>query len=134
MSEQIARQWLHAAAESANQKDHAAHMALISRRVSLHGVPGYEHLDYDDWSAQTAHEFSNNLLKSVRYEGFKLITATEKNIMFKTFETVEGTDGTVNAQGIELLLEKEDDGQWRLIQERILPDDETAHDGLLPTE
>jgi ketosteroid isomerase-like protein len=51
--------------------------------------------------------------------------------MFKTFETVEATDGTINAQGIEILLEKEDDGQWRLVQERILPADEAKHDGLV---
>ena len=52
--------------------------------------------------------------------------------MFKTFETVEGTDGTVNAQGIELLLEKEAGEKWRLLQERILPADEARHNNLLP--
>jgi ketosteroid isomerase-like protein len=51
--------------------------------------------------------------------------------MFKTFETVEGSDGTINAQGIEVLLEQEDDGQWRLVHERVLPADEAEHDRLL---
>ena len=31
---------------------------------------------------------------------------------------------------IEILLEKEQDGEWRLVQERILPADEAKHDGL----
>jgi len=67
----------------------------------------------------------------VKYDGFKLISTTSSHIMLKTFETVEANEGTINVQGIELLLEKEDDGQWRLIQERILPADESMHDGLL---
>ena len=43
----------------------------------------------------------------------------------------EANDGTVNAQGIEVLLEKESDGKWRLIQERILSVAESRHDGIL---
>ena len=34
--------------------------------------------------------------------------------------------------GVEMLLDKEEDGKWRLVQERILPPDETAHDQLVP--
>ena len=50
--------------------------------------------------------------------------------MFKTYETV--ADGTMNSQGVEMLLEKENDNKWRLVQERVLPDDESAHDNLVP--
>lgn len=131
MSEEIAKQWLQDTATTANNKDHVAHMALISKKVSLQGVPGYDNIGYDDWAAQTKHEFENNVLKEVRYDGFKLITVTATHVMFKTFETVEANDGTVNAQGVEILLEKEDDGQWRLVQERILPVDEATHDGFV---
>jgi len=131
MSEAIAQQYLNDASTTANNKDHAAHMALISTKVSLQGVPGYENIGHADWSAQTKHEFEDNILKQVRYDGLKLITSTETHVMFKTFETVEATDGTINAQGVEILLEKEEDGVWRLVQERILPADETKHAGLL---
>ena len=132
MSEEIAKQWLeNSATTAATNKDHEAHMNLISKKVSLQGVPGFENIGYDDWTAQTKHEFENNVLKSVTYKGFKLLTSTLTHIMFKTFETVEANDGTINAQGVEMLLEKEEDGQWRLVQERILPDDEARHDGLV---
>ncbi|MDH5473329.1 MAG: hypothetical protein OEY61_10775 [Gammaproteobacteria bacterium] len=131
MSEAIARQWLEDASTTAAMRNHGAHMALISKKVSLQGVPGFENIGYDDWAAQTQHEFENNVLKSVSYKGFKLLTTTGTHIMFKTYETVEANDGTINAQGIEILLEKEADGEWRLIQERILPDDEARHDGLV---
>ena len=132
MSEAIAKQWLSDAATTATKNDFTAHMNLISKRVSLTGVPGFENIDYDAWSAQCQHEFENKELKSVRYEGLKLAACTDARVMFKTFETVEATDGTVNAQGIEVLLEKEDDGVWRLVQERVLPDDETAFHKLMP--
>ena len=132
MSKQIAQQWLQAAVSTAASKDLQAHMDLISQRVSLTGIPGYDSIGYDGWSAQCKHEFENNILKSVRYEGLKLIAETESRIMCKTYEIVEATDGKVNAQGIEILLEKENDNKWRLVQERVLPDDETAHDNLIP--
>ncbi len=132
MSQIIAEQWLLDAVRTANAKDHNAHMDLISKQISLQGVPGFESIGYDDWSRQCQHEFENNLLKSVRYDGFKLVAETATRVMFKTYETVEATDGTVNAQGVEMLLVKEDDGKWRLAQERILPPDESAHDKLVP--
>ena len=128
----IAEQWLLDAVRTANAKEHDAHMDLISKRISLQGVPGFESIGYEDWSRQTQHEFENNLLKSVRYDGFKLVAETATRVMFKTYETVEATDGTVNAHGVEMLLEKEEDGKWRLVQERILPPDESAHDQLVP--
>lgn len=131
MSEAAAKQWLEDTSTTAAMKNHTAHMNLISRRVSLQGVPGYENISYDDWAAQTLHEFENNVLKSVSYKGLKLLNSTSTHTMFKTFETVEANDGTINAQGIEILLEKEADGQWRLVQERILPEDEARFDGLL---
>jgi len=51
--------------------------------------------------------------------------------MFKTFETVEGSDGTINAHGIEVLLEQEDGGQGRLAQKCVLPADAAEYDRVL---
>ena len=132
MSQSIAEQWLLDTVHTANAKDFAAHMDLISKRISLHGVPGFETIGYEDWARQCQYEFENNLLKSVSYDCLNLVADTSERIMFKTFETVEAMDGTINAQGVEMLLEKEDDGKWRLVQERILPPNETAHDNLAP--
>ena len=131
MSNEIIEKWLSDTVASVEKKDYSAHMNLISERVSLQGVPGYENINYDAWAAQCKHEFDNDLFKSVQYQGLKIVAETEARIMFKTFETVVGADGTTNAQGVEILLELEDDQHWRLAQERILPDDETRHDGLL---
>ena len=71
------------------------------------------------------------LLKSVEYAGFKLEAHSADRIVFKTHETVTGTDGTVNAHGLEVLLEREDDGRWRVTRERILSAEEVERDALL---
>ena len=131
MSEAIANLWLENAVATVANKDHQAHMSYISQKVSLQGVPGFESIGFEDWAAQVKHEFENNVIKRVGYKGLKLLSATNTHIMFKTFETVEANDGTINAQGVEILLEKEEDGMWRMIQERILPVDEAKHDGLM---
>lgn len=128
MSNDIVNTFLRTMADTATNRDLDAHMDLISQKVQLFGVPGFEVIGYDDWHAQCQHEFSQGLIKKVSYQGLKIITPMEKRIMFKTIETVEATDGTCNIMGIEVILENEKDGKWRISQERILTDDELEHD------
>jgi len=56
-AQQIAEQWLTHAAESAGQKDLKVHMGMISKRVSLQGVPGFDKIDYDIWYKQCRHQY-----------------------------------------------------------------------------
>ena len=119
-AQEIAEQWLTHAADSAAQKDLEAHMGMISKRVSVLGVPGFDNIDYDTWYAQCRHQFENSMIKSIAYKGFNLINATETQIIFTVYETVVGSDGTLNEQIVEMSLEKEDDEVWRLAQERLL--------------
>jgi hypothetical protein len=65
-------------------------------------------------------------------EECQLLEETDNRILFRTSETVEGGDGTVNSQGIEVLLQNEDDGKWRVVQEGVLQPPETVRDGLIP--
>lgn len=134
MPNEIAEKWLADSARTATAHDHAAHMNLISKKVALTGIPGFEEIDYDSWSAQCKEEFENKLIKSVQYEGLQMIAETPRRIVFRTFETVEANDGKVNAQGIEAMIEEEEDGQWRLVQERVLPEEVSRHHGLMPKQ
>ena len=120
VAQQIAEQWLTHAAESAGQKNLKAHMEMISKRISVEGVPGFDNINYDIWYEQCKHQFENSMIKSIAYKGFNLISATETQIVFTVFETVMGADGTLNEQIVEKSLEKEDDVQWRLVLERVL--------------
>jgi ketosteroid isomerase-like protein len=126
----VAREWLAASAHTANTKNYAAHMDLISRKVQVFGIPGIEVIGYDDWARQCQHEFETGVLKQVSYDGMKVQVMTPGRVMFKTIETVEASDGAVQAHGLEIILEKETDGKWRVVQERILTREEAEHDGL----
>lgn len=103
-------------------------MNTISRTVQLFGVPGFEVINYADWSNQCEHEFAEKTLQSVAYAGLDVVTMTPLKIMFKTFERVEAKDGTVNEAGVEMLIQKELDDTWRLVQQRVLPPEEVAFD------
>jgi len=129
MESKVAKDWLEALTHTANAKDFDAHMDLISKKVQVFGVPGYEVIGYDNWAAQCKHEFENNLLQQVSYEGMKVRVMTPGRIMFKILETVEGVDGTVNTNPLEILIEKEDDAKWRVTQERIISQEEYEHAG-----
>lgn len=126
-AEAIVNTWLTAIVDTASQHDHTAHMNLISKNISLSGVPGFENIGFDDWSNQCKDEFEIKLISEIKYQGLKIRAATDSRIMFITEETVIANDGTQNQHGIECLLDVEDDGTWRLSQQRVLTEDETAH-------
>ena len=126
----VAREWLEASARTANAKNFEAHMDLISSKVQVFGIPRIEVIGYDDWAKQCQHEFATGVLKNVSYTGMKVQVMTPGRVMFKTIETVEASDSAVQAHGVEIILEKETDGKWRVVQERILAREEAEHDGL----
>ena len=127
---QVAKNWMSKIVNTATNRQYDEHMDLISKKVNITGIPDFENIGYEDWANQCKHEFENNIIKSITYQGLKLQAHTDSRIMFKTYESVEATDGSINAQGIEVLLENEE-GTWRVTQERILPPDEVKHDKLL---
>ncbi len=128
---EVAKKWLEASAKTATEKDFKAHFNLVSRKVRITGMPGFESISYDDWARASEQEFKDDVLKSVSYEGLKLQATNDHQIMFKTVEKVIATNGTQKIHGVEILLEIESDGVWRVIQERVLTDDESRHDGLI---
>jgi len=127
----IAQKWLDASALTATNKQFEEHFNLISKKVRVTGVHGYESISYDDWARQSEQEFKDGVLKSVSYEGLKMLATNETQIMFKTIETVFSNDGKRKAQGVEILLTHEEDGVWRVTQERVLTNAEAVHDGLM---
>ncbi len=128
--EDIIRDWMINCCTTINQYDHAAHMNLISKSVQVYGIEGFDVINYDDWFAQCEQEFSDKTIKEARYEGLKIKHEDSKKIMFLTVETIEATDGTELKHGIEVVLFREEDGQWRVIEERLLNDIDARNEGL----
>ena len=106
-AESVVKSWLSAIVDTAKKRDHPAHMNLISKKINLVGVPGFESIGYDDWANQCQHEFEHAVISDIQYQGLKVRAATDARIMFVTDETIIASDGTQNQQGIECLLEKE---------------------------
>lgn len=129
MSQEIVEAWVREFVSTALARDLEAHMDLISRDVLVFGVPGFETLDFDDWYRQCEHEFPQALIADIRYDRIKIRTADDKRVLFKALETTRTADGDIT-QGVELLLQREPN-RWRLKQLRLLPEDESAHDGLI---
>jgi len=129
--EKIAQEWLDASAQTATDRDFDAHFNLISKKVRVTGVPGFESISYDDWARASKQDFANGAINSVTYDGLKMSAHNDTQIMFKTVENIFISDGGKKSQGVEILIEIEEDKVWRVIQERVMTDDETKHVGLM---
>ena len=128
--QQIAQHWMDSCCQTIKNYDHNAHMNLISKDVKVFGVPGYEVISYADWYTQCEYEFSEKLIDQTSYQGLKIRHSDEQQVKFLTNETIHTTDGTVDSHPIEVVLAKEDDDQWRVIEERLLSRDEAEQMGI----
>lgn len=127
----IVQEWLDASAFTATNRDFDGHFALISKKVRVTGMPGFESISYEDWARASKKDFEDKVLDSVSYEGLKMSAHNDSQIMFKTLESVHVNDGSKKTHGVEILLQCEEDNVWRVIQERIMTGDEIRHVGLM---
>ena len=67
----IISDWLKQVQLTVAERDHAIHMNLISENVSLLGVPGFDNIGFNKWSAQCPHEFTNNLIDGIECADIK---------------------------------------------------------------
>lgn len=128
--EQIAQQWMDSCCSTIARYDHAAHMNLISPQVQVFGIPGFDVIGYDDWFSQCEYEFNEKLISQAQYEGLKIRQSNAQQIMFLTNESITAADGTVDSHPIEVVLTLEQDGCWRVTQERLLTEAEAQHLGI----
>lgn len=127
--EKIAQNWMDSCCETIEKYDHAAHMDLISKQVQVYGVPGFESIGYEDWHSQCEYEFSEKLIQQTSYNGLKIQHSDDSQIKFLTNETIHTTDGTVDTHPVEIVLSQEEDGMWRVTQERLLSNEEATQLG-----
>ncbi len=130
-AEQIAQHWMDQCCITIQQYDHNAHMDLISKDVQVFGVPGFEVIGYNDWFSQCEYEFNEKLIQQASYQGLKIRQSNKQQIMFMANETIKATEGTVDTHSIEVVLSKEQDGKWRVTQERLLSKEEATHLGII---
>ncbi len=122
MSTAIINSFLQDMAETAMNNNLDAHMNLISESIQLHGVPGQDVIGYQQWKSQCQQEFADQLITEVRYEDLKIIPRQDNHLMFTTIETIKTSKGDTQTMTIEVILNKEEDGVWRMTQQKVLSD------------
>lgn len=115
----IAQRWLDELAFSAATWDLESHMALVSRQVKVLGLPGVKVVDYPGWLNRRSNEFSKKLLRSLSYRLVNILLHEEDNLLFTVIETIKSSRGQVFTVDKAINLRLEDDGIWRVVQERI---------------
>ncbi len=119
MSELDIRKWLSNIAETAKTKDLKKHMELVSENVVVYGMPSGKTLSYADWYNRRKSEFQRNLIKSLSYDKLKVKTYGLRRLIFDIEEIMDGTNGDMAIINKQVILEQEQDEQWRVVEETI---------------
>ena len=117
--ENIAREWLKSMSKTVIDHDLDAHMALISKKVRVYGIPGRTIIYFRDWRVRRRNEFEKGLLTQLVYTGLKMKTSTALRVIFEIEENMHAKNCDVFYIDKDIILEKEEDGRWRVVEETI---------------
>jgi hypothetical protein len=119
MSQELILNWLKRVSESVKNRDLDAHMALVSKNVRIYGIPNQEILGYRDWYQRRRNEFKNDRLASLSYKNLSIRTITLRRLGFSITELMQATNGQQIKIDKDIMLEQEEDKQWRVVEETI---------------
>ena len=119
MAKHIAEDWLNALSDSVKNKDINAHMRLVSKSVHVYGIPNVDTLNYQDWLYRRDNEFLNNKLLSLTYKIIRIKNDQLRRLGFEVEEQMAATDGNTVIISKDILLEREEDENWRVVEEKI---------------
>lgn len=118
-AEQIIHTWLDELSFSAATWNLDAHMQLVSHQVTVTGIPRISSIDYNGWKLRRKNEFDNKLLRSLNYRLHKILEERDDRLRFTVEETMKASNGKSIVIDKEVVLQKEDDGRWRVRNERF---------------
>jgi hypothetical protein len=119
MSELEIRKWLSNVSETVKAKDLDNHMALVSEKVAVYGLPSGKTLGYADWRHRRESEFKRGLIKNLSYDKMAIKNIGLRRLTFKVEEIMDGTNGDLAIIQKEVILEQEQDQKWRVVEEKI---------------
>ncbi len=129
--EDIINTWALASCKTLEDGDVEAHMNLISKEVKVYGLANHDFVDYNFWHTQVSEQFAQGLVVSARYYLHSFRADSDSLIIFTAIEYLSDKDGNQHETPLEVVLSKEDDGVWRVLQEKILNDDEAKTAGVI---
>jgi len=116
---QVIYHWQEAMSKTIGNRDLPGHMELISKKVEVFGNPSKEHINYAGWYKRRKNEFEKGSVICVSYANTRIKTITLRRIIFNVNESIVGTDGRIIMLNQDVILEREDDDQWRLVEQTI---------------
>lgn len=116
---QIIYKWQEAMSRTIGDRDLPNHMELISKKVEVFGNPSKEHINYAGWYKRRNNEFEKQSVVCTSYANTRIKTITLRRIIFNVNESIVGTDGRIITLNQDVILEREDDDQWRLVEQNI---------------
>lgn len=117
--QRIVETWTHQIAETIKQRDIDAHMQLVSSEVQVFGMPSKAVIFYDEWRERRKLELKTGELLSINYTIQKIITSMPRRITFSARENLLNNKRKVIILDKMIVLEKEEDDVWRVIEETI---------------
>lgn len=115
----IARRWLEDREISVAVRRLSSYLGLVSPKLHVYGLPDRPELDFASWMARCTCEWPQ--LQRLRYEGLRLKNAGLRRIGFLTREVRQTLDGRELTLDKEIILEHEEDGVWRAVEETLTP-------------
>jgi len=119
MATTIAEDWLRAISKSVKNQDIDEHMGLISKQVHVYGIPGVESLNYQQWLYRRHNEFLRKRLFSLEYRIIRIKNDQQRRLGFEVEEQMISTEGKAYIIRKDILLEREEDDNWRVVEEKI---------------
>ena len=119
MSELDIRKWLSNITETVKAKNLQKHMELVSENVVIYGMPKGNTLNYADWYDRRKSEFERGILKNLTYNNLKIKNFGLRRLIFNIEEIMDGSNGDMAIINKQVILEQEQDEQWRVVEETI---------------
>lgn len=119
MSQEIIEQWLENLSDSIKTSDINEHMALVSSKVHVYGLPSGKVVNYQQWKNRRENEFKHQQLKSLAYTLLNIKTITQRRLIFNVEENMQASSGQIFLVNKDIILELEDDNTWRVVEEKI---------------
>ena len=119
LAEQTVRSWFMSMSGSVQSRDIEQHMQHVSKKINVYGMPSKGVISYKEWKSRRHFEFKNDELLALNYQGIRIISCSTKRITFNTSETMVGKDGKMVILDKNIIIEHEDDGTWRVVEENV---------------
>jgi len=128
---EIAEAWALACCETLERRDLDGHMNLISRQVQVFGLADHDVVDYNFWLKQLQEQFAGGVVTSLSYYLNSVKAESDSLIKFTAMESLTDNAGEKHENPLLVVLAKEEDGVWRVIEEKILDKEEAQAAGLI---